>query len=80
MTETSKTFEITLSGEALGWLEAEVGDGIYKDASAMVQALVQRDLDRIGALIKEGLESGVSGKTMRDVINDIKARRADEAA
>lgn len=76
----SKTFKITLSGEALLWLEAEVRDGTYKDESAMMQALVQRDLDRIGKMIQEGLDSGISGKSMRDVINDIKARRSDEAA
>ncbi|MEL8054985.1 MAG: hypothetical protein AAGK66_02430 [Pseudomonadota bacterium] len=80
MSDMSKTFKITLSGEALLWLEAEVRDGTYKDESAMMQALVQRDLDRIGKMIQEGLDSGISGKSMRDVINDIKARRSDEAA
>lgn len=79
MTDTSKTFEITLTGEALGWLEAELRDGVYKDASAMVQALVQRDLDRIGALIKEGLESGVSPRSPEEIFEALK-RRINDAA
>lgn len=77
---TEKTFQITLSGEALAWLEAEISDGTYRSESEMVQALVQRDLDALGALILEGEASGISGQTMRDVMNEIKAKRTNEAA
>jgi Arc/MetJ-type ribon-helix-helix transcriptional regulator len=77
---TEKTFQISLSGDALAWLEAEIRDGTYRDESEMLQALVQRDLDALGALILEGEASGISGRNMRDVMNEIKAKRTNEAA
>ncbi|MEM1086234.1 MAG: hypothetical protein AAGH90_00775 [Pseudomonadota bacterium] len=79
MSDTSKTFEITLSGEALLWLEAEVRDGTYKSESAMVQALVQRDLNRIGTMIQEGLDSGISPRSPEEIFAALK-RRINDAA
>ncbi|MEM8616855.1 MAG: hypothetical protein AAGF20_07960 [Pseudomonadota bacterium] len=76
---TEKTFEITLSGEALTWLEAEIRDGSYHDASEMVQALVQRDLDALGALLMEGEESGISPRSADEIFEGLKRRRNNAA-
>mgnify|MGYP000686980636 CR=1 FL=1 len=77
---SEKTFEITLSGQALEWLEAELRDGTYTSASEMVQALIERDYKALISLLEEGDQSGLSGMTMKGLIEDIRLKRADEAA
>lgn len=77
---SEKTLEITLSGRALEWLEAELRDGTYSCASEMVQALIERDYRELIALLEDGERSGQSGMTMKDLIEDIRSKRSDEAA
>jgi Arc/MetJ-type ribon-helix-helix transcriptional regulator len=76
---TEKTFQITLSGDALAWLEAEIRDGTYRDESEMLQALVQRDLDALGALILEGEASGISPRSGEEILAGLKRRRNNAA-
>lgn len=76
----AEKIEIELSGEPLEWLQRQVEDGVYSSNSAFIAALLQQDLDQLRKMLMEGLESGRSGKSMKEIIADIKAKRSDAAA
>lgn len=69
--------------EALkSWAEARVSEGRYSSTSDYVRDLVRRDQDaeearrRLQAAVDEGLASGISGRTIEDIIVDSRSKRA----
>jgi antitoxin ParD1/3/4 len=69
--------------EALkSWAEARVAEGRYSSTSDYVRDLVRRDQDaeearrRLQAAVDEGRNSGISGRTIEDIIADSRRKRA----
>lgn len=68
------------------WCEAQVREGRYSTTSDYVRELIRRDQDRragVAALqvaIEEGLASGVSGRSLDDILADARARAEKTAA
>jgi antitoxin ParD1/3/4 len=68
------TMNVSLPDPMKTWVEAQTKSGRYSNASDYVRDLIRRDQERAVALaelqtlLTEGLESGVSGRTMDDVL------------
>jgi antitoxin ParD1/3/4 len=69
--------------EALkSWAEARVAEGRYSSTSDYVRDLVRRDQEaeearrRLQAAVDEGRNSGISGRTIEDIIADSRRKRA----
>ena len=66
------------------WVEAQAQNGRYSSASDYVRDLIRRDQERVSELaelqrlITEGLESGISDRSIGDVLEA--ARKQAEAA
>lgn len=64
------------------WVEAQAKGGKYGNASDYIRDLIRKDQERrdkiaqFQALIDEGLESGVSSRTMQDVLGEARERAA----
>jgi len=62
------------------WVEAQVKGGQYGNASDYVRDLIRRDRqerEQIKALqkaITKGLESGISDRTMRDIVKEARSK------
>jgi len=73
------TMNISLPDQMKTWVEENVSGGKYANASDYVRDLIRRDRTRNQAfeemqnLITEGIESGVSAASVRDVWNSVKA-------
>jgi antitoxin ParD1/3/4 len=71
---------ISIPDKLKGWAEARVAEGRYSSTSDYVRDLVRRDqeqaekLARLQAAIDEGLASGVSDRTIEDIIADRRKR------
>ena len=67
------TMNISLPDPMKGWVEEQAQSGRYSNTSDYVRDLIRRDQDRAAkiahmqALITEGLESGVSERTMEEI-------------
>ena len=78
MGTTRKT--ITLTDQQDQWIKAQIAAGEYTNDSEYIRDLVRRDQEqnaRFRALkvaIQEGLDSGISNKTVRDVWEEAEAR------
>jgi antitoxin ParD1/3/4 len=68
------TMNVSLPDPIKNWVEAQTKSGRYSNASDYVRDLIRRDQERADALaelqklLTEGLESGVSGRTIDDVL------------
>lgn len=68
------TMNVSLPDPMKDWVEAQAKSGRYSNASDYVRDLIRRDQERtnnlaeLQKLITEGLESGVSGRTIDDVL------------
>jgi len=69
--------------EALkSWAEARVAEGRYSSTSDYVRDLVRRDQEseearrRLQAAVDEGRNSGISQRTIEDIIADSRNKRA----
>ncbi len=68
------TMNVSLPDAMKEWVEAQARGGRYSNASDYVRDLVRRDQERaqkileLQALISEGIESGVSEKSMGDIL------------
>lgn len=68
------TMNISLPEPMKEWAEAQAHTGRYSNASDYVRTLIRRDQERAQAhaelqrLIAEGIESGVSGRSMDEVL------------
>lgn len=70
------TMNISLPDKMKQWVEHQVSTGRYSNASDYVRALIRDDVDRNAKLqtlrhaIEEGIDSGISDRTARDVWNE----------
>ena len=68
------TMNVSLPDPMKDWVEAQAKSGRYSNASDYVRDLIRRDQERadklaeLQKLLTEGLESGVSDRTMEDVL------------
>jgi antitoxin ParD1/3/4 len=78
MGTTRKT--ITLTDQQDRWIKAQIAAGEYTNDSEYIRDLVRRDQERnakfraLKDAIQEGLDSGISDKTVRDVWEEAEAR------
>ena len=78
------TMNVSLPDPMKDWVEAQAKSGRYSNASDYVRDLIRRDQERadkvaeLQKLLTEGLESGVSGRTLDDVLKT--ARQQAKAA
>lgn len=78
------TMNVSLPDPMKDWVEAQAGTGRFANASDYVRDLIRRDQDRMAkiaelqGLIDEGLASGISTRSMSDVLAEAreKARAA----
>lgn len=74
------TMNISLPDQMKAWVEAQIEGGQYGNASDYVRDLIRRDQQdrqRIKALqdaITSGLESGISDRTMQDILKEARAK------
>ncbi|MGZ8408156.1 MAG: type II toxin-antitoxin system ParD family antitoxin [Caulobacteraceae bacterium] len=79
------TMNISLPDPMKEWVEAQARTGRYSNASDYVRALIRRDQERAQALselqrlITEGIESGVSNRSMDEVL-ELAREKASRAA
>jgi antitoxin ParD1/3/4 len=79
------TMNISLPDLMKEWVEAQANTGRYSNASDYVRDLIRRDQERAEAhaelqrLITEGIESGVSDRSIDEVLN-LAREKASRAA
>jgi antitoxin ParD1/3/4 len=83
MGTTRKT--ITLTDKQDQWIKAQIAAGEYTNDSEYIRDLVRRDQEEnakfqaLKRAIQEGLNSGVSDKSVTDIMEEVEARlRADD--
>ena len=76
---------VTLTDQQDRWVTMRTADGDFTSDSEYIRELIRRDqeesikLQALKSAIQEGLESGVSDKTVPQVMEEIEARlRADD--
>ena len=68
------TMNISLPDAMKDWVEAQARTGSYSNASDYVRDVIRRDQERAGslaelqALLTKGLESGLSDRTIDDML------------
>jgi len=73
---------ISIPEKLKSWAEQRVAEGRYSSTSDYVRDLVRRDQEgeearrRLQAAIDEGRASGVSGRTIDDIVADRRKRRS----
>ena len=71
---------ISLPDLMKGWVEAQVEDGQYGNASDYVRDLIRRDQNEreqikvLQKAITKGLESGLSDRTMKDILKAARSK------
>lgn len=76
------TMNVSLPDAMKNWVEAQMQNGRYSNASDYVRDLIRRDQDRtdkiarMQALVDEGRASGVSDRNMDDILADARNRAA----
>ncbi len=81
------TMNVSLPDPMKAWVEAQVHGGQYGNASDYVRDLIRRDqqdreqIKTLQAAITKGLESGISDRTMQDILKEarLKAKAAKHA-
>ncbi|QYE34399.1 type II toxin-antitoxin system ParD family antitoxin [Polymorphobacter sp. PAMC 29334] len=77
------TRTITLAEPAAQWVDDRVRDDGYPNADAYVAALVEREraeaekLTALRAAVAQGLASGISKRSLKDIIRDGRIRHAN---
>jgi antitoxin ParD1/3/4 len=78
MGTTRKT--ITLTDQQDKWIKSRIAAGEYTNDSEYIRALVRRDQEQnarfraLKAAIQEGMDSGISDKTLRDIWEEAEVR------
>jgi len=82
MGTTRKT--ITVTDQQDQWIKAQIAAGDFTNDSEYIRALIRRDQEHnakfraLKAAVQEGLDSGVSEKTVPQIMTEVEARlRAD---
>lgn len=75
---------ITLTDRQDRWVKSRVAAGGFTNDSEYIRDLIRRDRERsagyleLEAAIREGMDSGVSGRTVTEIMEEVEARlRAD---
>lgn len=74
------TMNVSLPDPMKKWVEAQAQTGRYSNASDYVRDLIRRDQERadklmeLQGLVREGLDSGVSDRSMNDVLKSARAQ------
>ena len=75
---------ITLTDRQDRWVKARVAAGGFTNDSEYIRDLIRRDRERsdgyleLEAAIREGMDSGVSDRTVTEIMEEVEARlRAD---
>lgn len=67
------------------WIENRVKSGLYNNDSEYFRDLVRKDQiqreaeDQLRILLQEGIDSGISNKTLQDIMNDVDQRLQSNA-
>ena len=70
------TMNISLPDQMKAWVESRSEDGRYSNASDYVRDLIRRDqqraesIEELDMLIQEGIDSGLSDRTIEDIWHD----------
>lgn len=73
------TMNISLPDQMKAWVEAQSADGRYSNSSDYVRDLIRREqikaekIANMQRLVDEGLASGVSSQTPRQIIDEVRA-------
>ena len=73
------TMNVSLPDPMKNWVEAQTQSGKYGNASDYVRDLIRKDQDRqekiaqFQKLIDEGLKSGVSSRSMEDLLKEARS-------
>ncbi len=76
------TMNVSLPDPMKDWVEAQARTGRYSNASDYVRDLIRRDQERadklgeLQRLITEGMESGVSGRSVADILDAARSQVA----
>lgn len=76
------TMNVSLPDQMKEWVEAQARTGRYSNASDYVRDLIRRDQERVDRLaelqrlVTEGIESGVSTRSMQDILAGARAQAA----
>lgn len=76
------TMNISLPDPMRDWVQTQIQDGKYSSSSDYVRDLIRRDQETrqqqqvLQAAITEGLKSGISNRSMDDVLREAQARLA----
>ena len=79
------TMNVSLPDPMKDWVEAQAQTGRYSNASDYVRDLIRRDQERIDRLnelqnlITEGMESGISDRSITDILKAARAQAAESA-
>lgn len=74
------TMNVSLPDPMKSWVEAQAETGKYSNSSDYVRDLIRRDqmqaekIAHIQALVDEGLASGVSDKSVLDILKEARKR------
>lgn len=74
------TMNVSLPDPMKAWVEAQVQGGQYGNASDYVRHLIRRDqqsreqIKTLQAAITKGLESGISDRSMQDILKEARQR------
>ena len=80
------TMNVSLPDPMKDWVESQAKSGRYSNASDYVRDLIRRDQERAGKLaelqklLTEGLESGVSDRTIDEVLRAAGFREVERSA
>jgi antitoxin ParD1/3/4 len=78
------TMNVSLPDRMKDWVEAQAQTGRYSNASDYVRDLIRRDQERADTLqelqkrITEGVESGVSDRSIDDILKAARAQAAEQ--
>jgi antitoxin ParD1/3/4 len=76
------TMNVSLPDAMKDWVEAQAQTGRYSNASDYVRDLIRRDQERaeqlheLQKLITEGVESGISDRSISDILKAARAQAA----
>jgi antitoxin ParD1/3/4 len=79
------TMNVSLPDPMKDWVEAQAQTGRYSNASDYVRDLIRRDQERadkrqeLQKLITEGVESGISDRSISDILKAARAQAAESA-
>jgi antitoxin ParD1/3/4 len=78
------TMNISLPEQMKSWAEAQSEDGKYSNSSDFVRDLIRREQGRrekiahVQAMVDEGIASGISDRSVDDILREVQAEMADE--